>query len=140
MAQVAILLNGTPSSQKTDMGRALAVLLGCPLISAPTIADALTAQTGPMAPAAGVRALAVDTVWRLAGLIEAGVVLDASWTSAGDQSLVRAGILTAGSPRTVEVWCDGDAEPLGVTPVVQVDTSSDVDMDALVQEISAQFV
>ncbi|BDZ49247.1 hypothetical protein GCM10025867_14880 [Frondihabitans sucicola] len=139
MAQVAILVNGTPDPRKTEISSALGILLGCPVLQPSKVQEALLRQTGPVAPAAGVRALAIETTWRTAGLIEAGVVLDAGW-EASDSGAVRTGLESAGSPRLVEVWCGESGEPLGLSPVVRVDDVATVDMDALVQEISALFV
>ena len=139
MAQVAILVNGSPDPRKTEISSALGILLGCPVLQPSKVQEALTQQTGPVAPRDGVRALAIETIWRTAGLIEAGVVIDASF-EAPDAPLVAASLERAGSPRLVEVWCAGAGDPLGVAPVVRVDDVTTVDMDALVQEISALFV
>lgn len=139
MAQVAILLNSTGDPRVGEISRALGILLGCPVLTPGPVQEALAKQTGPVAPAAGVRELALDTVWRTAGLVEAGVIVEAQLT-ADDAASVTRGIEAAGSPRTVEVWCGPDGGALGVTPVVLVPDAGDVDMDALVQEISARFV
>lgn len=139
MAQVAILVNGTPDPRKTEISSALGILLGCPVLQPSKVQDALTQQTGPVAPRDGVRALAVETIWRTAGLVEAGVVIDASFDGS-DAAVVAASLPSAGSPRLVEVWCAGAGEPLGLAPVVRVDDVATVDMDALVQEISSLFV
>lgn len=139
MAQVAILVNGTPDPRKTEISSALGILLGCPVLQPSKVQDALTQQTGPVAPRDGVRALAIETVWRTAGLVEAGVVIDAS-LSGSDAAVVAAALPSAGSPRLVEVWCAGAGEPLGLAPVVRVEDVATVDMDALVQEISSLFV
>lgn len=139
MAQVAILVNGSPDPRKTEISSALGILLGCPVLQPSKVQEALIQQTGPVAPRTGIRALAIETIWRTAGLVEAGVVIDAS-LEASDAPLVAASIEGAGSPRLVEVWCAGAGEPLGIAPVVRVDDVTTVDMDALVQEISALFV
>jgi hypothetical protein len=139
MAQVAILVNGSPDPRKTQLAATLAAVLGCPTLSPVKVQEALLQQVGPVAPRPAVLALADETVWRTAGLIEAGVVIDAAWGPA-DRAAVEAGLTLAGSPRLVEVWCSGATDPLELTPVVRVDTTGDVDMDSLVVEISALFV
>jgi hypothetical protein len=139
MAQVAILVNGPSDPRKTEISSALAILLGCPLLHPSRVQEALIQQTGPVAPRARIRALSIDTIWRTSSLIEAGVVIDASWEAA-DLEAARAGLEGAGSPRLVEVWCGPSGEPLGLGPVVEVDDATAVDMDALVQRISALFV
>jgi hypothetical protein len=138
MAQVAILVNGSPDPRKTEIASALGILLGCPVLQPAKLQDALTQQTGPVAPRAGIRALAIDTVWRTAALIEAGVVIDATW-DAGDADAVLAPLAAGDAPRLVEVSC-GDVPAIGDWPVVRVASLATVDMDALVQEIGALFV
>ena len=137
MAQVAILVNGSPDPRKAELAKTLALVLGCPVLSPKPIEESLAAQTGPMADPARLASLAGDTVWRTAGLVEAGVVIEASY-SADRATAVKAGLLLSGSPRLVEVFC-GEGEPLGLTPFVAVDFDDDVDMDALVVEIGALF-
>jgi hypothetical protein len=138
MAQVAILVNGTPDPRKTEIASALGILLGCPVLQPSKLQDALTQQTGPVAPRAGIRALAIDTVWRVAALVEAGVVIDATWDAA-DAEAVLTSLRASDAPRLVEVRC-GDEPAIGEWPVVRVASLATVDMDALVQEISALFV
>jgi len=151
MAQVAIIVNGLPDPRKSELARTLGLVLGCPVLQPKTVEDALHMQTGPVVDRASLRDLAAQTIWRTAGLIEAGVIVDASWTT-DDAEVVGAGLELAGTPRTVEVWCGGAAGrggadgggasgtgPIGVNPVVRVDGFDGVDMDALVVEISAQF-
>jgi hypothetical protein len=138
MAQVAILLNGSPDPRKTEIASALGILLGCPVLLPSRIRDALVQQTGPVASRPAIERLADDTIWRTAGLVEAGVVVDSTWAAA-DAAVVEAGLALAGSPRVVEVTFGTDA-PLGVGPVVTVDDIATVDMDALVQSISEKFV
>ncbi|MCU1527433.1 MAG: hypothetical protein JWP75_1196 [Frondihabitans sp.] len=139
MAQVAILINGSPTPRKTQLSATLATVLGCPVLTPAKVQEVLVQQVGPVAPRAGVLKVADEATWRTAGLVEAGIVIDAEWGQ-GDRTAVEAGLELAGSPRLVEVWCVGATEPLGLTPVVHVDTSGEVDMDALVVEISALFV
>ena len=139
MAQVAIIVNGTPDPRKSEISSALGILLGCPVLKPTAVQETLTQATGPVAPREGIRRLAIETVWRTAGLIEAGVVVDAFFERA-DADAVTGGIDLAGSPRVVEVWCGAPGGELGLTPFVQVDAVETVDMDALVQEISALFV
>jgi glucokinase len=166
MAAVAILVNGLPGAGKTTLGRELAGLLGCPLISKDAIAEPLGTIAGPMIPPSTLGGIAMDTLWAMAGAVEAGVVLDAVWLAGRDESYLRDGLTTAGSPRVVEVWCEvsdevaedrlrsrpnaessiawraahAGAAPMGIAPVVRVDTSADIDMPELVQEIAAHFV
>jgi hypothetical protein len=139
MAQVAILVNGSPDPRKTQLAETLGAVLGCPVLTPLKVQEALLQQVGPVAPRAAIVALASETTWRTAGLIEAGVVVDGTWAPS-ERASVDSGLALMGTPRLVEVWCEGTSEPLELTPVVRVDTSGEVDMDALVVEISALFV
>jgi len=177
MASVAILVNGLPGSGKTTLSATLAGVLGCPLLAKDPIKEALADLAGPMIDPQALGGIAMDTVWAMAGAVEAGVVVDSFWHRPRDLEFARPGVERAGSPRTVEVWCDVDpevalqrvvdrlaaggrhpahgtvesaraswpewsaaAEPLGLWPVIRVDTSTPVDMDDLVMQISERFV
>ncbi|WP_066518146.1 AAA family ATPase [Curtobacterium ammoniigenes] len=168
MASVAILVNGLPGAGKSALGAELAALLGCPLLSKDTLVRSLTDMVGPMIPAPALGAIAMDTMWRMAAAIDAGVVVDAVWLAERDRGFLEAGLATAGTARAVEIWCDIDetearrrlserspsderglrfwdehganAAPVGVTPVIRVSTAERVDIAELVQEIAAHFV
>lgn len=179
MAQVAIIVNGMPASGKSTIGSALAEVLGCPFLSKDRIKEPLADIAGPMIPSRELGAIAMTTMWQMAGAVENGVVLDAVWLPLRDRAFLEAGLASAGSPRVVEVWCHvdaatarerladrydpgapvrhevhgdladiqafwdehgADAGPMGVGPVVRVDTTAPYDVGALVQEIASHFV
>ena len=177
MASVAILVNGLPGSGKTTVSATLAGVLGCPLLAKDPITEALADLAGPMIAPQALGSIAMDTVWSMAAEVEAGVVVDSFWHRPRDLELARAGVSRAGSPRTLEVWCDVDSDvalqrvvdrlaaggrhpahgtveqtraswpewadaaaPLGGWPVIRVDTTTPVDVDALVMQISEHFV
>ncbi|MCJ1714525.1 AAA family ATPase [Curtobacterium sp. VKM Ac-2922] len=108
MAQVAIIVNGMPASGKSTIGAALAEVLGCPFLSKDRIKEPLADIAGPMIPSRELGAIAMGTMWQMAGAVENGVVLDAVWLPVRDRAFLEAGLATAGSPRVVEVWCDVD--------------------------------
>lgn len=139
MAQVAIIVNGPATAGKAEISRALGILLGCPVLDPAPLLQTLKQQTGPVAPAESMRALAVETVWRTAGLVDAGVIVDGTFEPS-DRAAVQRGFDLAGAPRVVEVWCGETSGALALTPVVDVESVDTVDMDALVQRISALFV
>ncbi|AMM19920.1 hypothetical protein AX769_06810 [Frondihabitans sp. PAMC 28766] len=138
MAQVAIIVNGSADPRKSEISRALGILLGCPVLDPAPLDAVITTATGPVVAADDVQALAVETVWRTVGLVEAGVVVDGVF-AAGDREAVSRGIELGGGPRVVEVWCGEPGGELGLSPVVQVPDVAAVDMDALVQEIGELF-
>jgi predicted kinase len=177
MASVAILVNGLPGSGKTTLSATLAGVLGCPLLAKDPIKEALADLAGPMIDPHALGGIAMDSVWAMAAEVEAGVVVDSFWHRPRDLEHARAGVERAGSPRTLEVWCDVDsdvalqrvvdrlaaggrhpahgtveqtraswsewadaASPLGEWPVIRVDTTTPVDVDALVMRISEHFV
>ena len=108
MAQVAIIVNGMPGSGKSTIGAALAEVLGCPFLSKDRIKEPLADIVGPMIASRPLGGIAMDTVWAMAGAVENGVVLDAVWVTPESRDFLTAGLLTAGSPRAVEVWCHVD--------------------------------
>ncbi|TCK66415.1 AAA family ATPase [Curtobacterium sp. PhB136] len=179
MAQVAIIVNGMPGSGKSTVGAALAEVLGCPFLSKDRIKEPLADIAGPMIASRPLGAIAMTTMWAMAGAVEHGVVLDAVWLPSRDRAFLEAGLASAGSPRAVEVWCDVDhataverltdrydpgspvrhevhgdltdilafwdehgptAGPIGLGPVVRVDTTRSYDVGQLVQEIASHFV
>lgn len=142
MASVAILVTGSTDSGTASLARTLAAVLGCPALSADPVRSALADQVGPMVPAERLEALADEAIWSTAAALEAGVVVTGDWT--GDEAVGRVteGLARAGSPRTVEVWCDardGASAPLGAWPVVRADATGEADLDALVTEIGEHF-
>jgi len=108
MAAVAILVNGMPASGKSTIGGALAEMLGCPFLSKDRIKEPLAEIAGPTIASRAIGGIAMDTVWAMAGAVEAGVVVDAVWLPERDRGFLEAGLTAAGSPRVVEVWCDVD--------------------------------
>lgn len=145
MASVAILVTGSPASGTTALAGQLAALLGCPVLSTTPLIEGFRVLLGPQAKAARLAGIARDTLWRLASETEGGIVVDAGAVEALELDPLRQGLVTAGSPRTVEVRCEAPGEqapsgPLGAWPVVRVDTSSAVDFDALVLELGQHFL
>jgi predicted kinase len=110
MASVAILVNGLPGSGKTTLSATLAGVLGCPLLARDPIKEALADLAGPMIDPQALGSIAMDTVWAMAAEVEAGVVVDSFWHRPRDLEAARAGVARAGSPRTLEVWCDVDPD------------------------------
>ncbi|WP_314101808.1 ATP-binding protein [uncultured Frigoribacterium sp.] len=110
MASVAILVNGLPGSGKTTLSATLAGVLGCPLLAKDPVKEALADLAGPMIDPQALGSIAMDTVWAMAAEVEAGVVVDSFWHRPRDLEPARAGVSRAGSPRTLEVWCDVDPD------------------------------
>jgi predicted kinase len=108
MAVVAIIVNGMPASGKSTIGASLAEVLGCPFLSKDAVKEPLADLVGPMIASRTLGGIAMDTVWAMAGAVEAGVVVDAVWLTDEDLGYLEAGLERAGSPRVVELWCDVD--------------------------------
>ncbi|KQO63877.1 hypothetical protein ASF23_04340 [Curtobacterium sp. Leaf261] len=107
-----MLVNGLPGSGKTTIGASLAEVLDCPFLSKDAVKEPLADIVGPMIPSRQLGGIAMDTVWAMAGAVEAGVVIDSVWLEGRDRSFLEAGLVAAGSPRVVEVWCDASRESI----------------------------
>jgi glucokinase len=168
VAKAAILVNGLPASGKTSLATQLGLLLGCPVLSKDPVKELFADLTAPTVPGDVLGGIAMDAVWALAAQIPDGVVIDSFWLSGRDEQHTRAGIERSGARRVVEVWCDlppaearerfdarvaerhsihndrvdrfGDAQPLGICPVVRVDTRQAVDFDALLPELAQHLL
>jgi glucokinase len=162
MATAAILVNGLPGSGKSTLGVKLAALLGCPMLSKDVIKEQLAESTGLAVASQRLGGIAMDTAWALASAIEDGVVIDSFWYHERDRAFAARGVQLSGASHVLEVWCDvpldvareryetrdrhgihetafgpwEGAEPLGLWPVVRVDTASTVDFDALLPELA----
>jgi predicted kinase len=166
MATAAILVNGLPASGKTTLGAKLALLLGCPFLSKDAVKESLADLTGETVASRVLGGIAMDTVWSLAAAVRDGVVVDSFWYSGRDDEFIREGVARTGATRVVEVWCDvpldvardryearerhpihdgvfGEwvaAQPVGIWPVVRVDTSSAVDFESLLPELAQHLL
>jgi predicted kinase len=168
MASVTILVNGLPASGKSTLAVQLGQLLDCPVLTKDALKEPFGELLGGRADSARLGALAMDTLWRLAAETDGGVIVDAVLPRSRDLDHVRHGLLAAGSPRTVELWCEvpvglaqarfrarepsradvhrgwddtlATMEPLGAWPLIRVDTTQAVDFDALVQQLGAAFL
>ena len=170
MASVAVLVNGLPGSGKSALATQLGALLGCPVLAKDVLKESFAELLGPRADGSALGSLAMDTAWSLAAQIEGGVVIDSFWMTGRDTFTMQRWLETAGAPRAVEVWCDVPPElarqrfeariasgerhgvhttwdegwdasrPVGLAPVIRLDTATLVDLDALVLELGAAFL
>jgi glucokinase len=166
MATAAILVNGLPASGKSTLATQLALLLGCPVLSKDVVKESLAELTGGTVPGSTLGGIAMDSIWSLAAAITDGVVIDSFWFAGRDDDFVRAGIARSGAKRVVEVWCQvprelaevrfaqrqrrrihsgqlddwAGAQPVGMWPVVRVDTSSPTDFGTLMPELAAHLL
>lgn len=106
-----MLLNGVPGAGKTSLSMPLAWELGAPVIGKDAVKESLFGVAGVSLPTGPLGALASDTMWRLARLIEGLVVVDSFWATGRDEDFLHAGLQVSGAARAVEVWC---AVPLEV--------------------------
>jgi predicted kinase len=161
VANAAILVNGLPASGKTTLSAQLGLLLGCPVLSKDPVKELFADLTAPTVPGQTLGGIAMDAVWSLAERIPDGVIVDSCWLSGRDEGFARAGIARSGATRVVELWCElpfaeartrrhrvhddrlerfVGAKPLGIWPVVRVDTRLPVDFDALLPELAHHLV
>jgi predicted kinase len=164
MASVAILVNGLPAAGKTTLATTLGPLLDCPVLTKDPVKELFADMLGPQADSRRLGGITMDALWRLAAETGGGVVIESTF----DREHTRRGLEVAGSPRTVELWCDvplelarerflartpdrhaihgewvDDAaprEPLGDYPLIRVDTSKPVDLDDLMVRLGAAFL
>lgn len=113
-----VLVNGLPGAGKTTLARALAQEMALPLLSKDVVEEAVGAG-------------AHEALWSLLADCPGGAVVESWWPTSATH-YVSAGLARAGidAARTAEVWCDVPAQtessagPLGLGPVVRVDTGS----------------
>jgi glucokinase len=166
MATATILVNGLPASGKSTLATQLALLLGCPVLSKDAVKESFAELTGETVPGSTLGGIAMDSIWSLAAAITDGVVIDSFWFAGRDDDFIRAGIARSGAKRVVEVWCQvprelaevrfaqrqrhrihsgwlddwAGAQPVGMWPVVRVDTSSPTDFRTLMPELAAHLL
>jgi predicted kinase len=108
VATIAVLLNGPPGAGKSTLARELAAQLGVPLISKDLLKEAMADQVLSRLPPTGLGAIASDAMWRLASLVDGGVVVDSFWSAGRDEGHLRTGLAVAGVGDAVELWCTAD--------------------------------
>jgi predicted kinase len=107
----AIVVNGLPGVGKSTLAAALSDELNIPAISRDAIKEALADFVDVPLPTSRVGAIASDTLWALAGLIEGPVIVESFWFSGRDEAFFEQGLSTAGIVQGVEIWCEA---PVGI--------------------------
>ncbi|OJX80283.1 AAA family ATPase [Leifsonia sp. 71-9] len=110
MADRALLINGVPASGKTTLARRLEDALGLPLVTKDDIKESLADAVSVPLPTSPLGAIASDTMWALAGLIDGTVIVESFWFSGRDGGFLRRGLEEAGIVGGVELWCEASAE------------------------------
>ncbi len=110
VATIAVLVNGPPGAGKSTMAGELARQLAVPLISKDLLKEAMADQVISHLPTTGLGAIASDAMWRLAALVDGGVVVDSFWSAGRDEGFLRNGLAVAGVEDAVELWCTADID------------------------------
>lgn len=108
MASIAVLLNGPPGAGKSTLAGELAAQLGVPCVSKDLLKEAMADQVLSHLPPTGLGAIASEAMWRLARLVDGGVVVDSFWLTGRDEGHLRDGLAVAGVQDAVELWCTAD--------------------------------
>ena len=167
MSNLFVLVAGPPGSGKTTLAEPLAVKLGLPLIAKDAIKEALMDALGPPSSVEESRRIGRAASATLIAVAKTshGAVLENAFTAEAVPSLrslpgsivevrctvprelalfryrERAAYRHAGHlddlRAEAEIWNAELVIPLGVGPIVGVDTSAPVDIDALAQDIAA---
>jgi predicted kinase len=106
MSRSIVLLNGVPGAGKTTLSAPFARELDATLISKDAIKEALADAVAASLPTSRLGALASDTMWRLAAMVDGLAVVESFWATERDEQFLRAGLTTAGAERAIEVWCE----------------------------------
>jgi predicted kinase len=167
MASGVVLVNGLPGSGKTTLAAVLAATLDAQLLSKDAVKEAIAAILKDPPTVGPLGAIAMDTVWALASAIPATVVIESWWFRPREAGLgvvgapraveiwcdvpgdlARSRYETRDRPQMyedarhlVEDWRHwvAQAQPLGLTPVVRVDTSIPVDHAELARAVRAHL-
>lgn len=142
---LVVLVNGLPAAGKSTLARALARQLALPLFSKDVINETHASVLGSAAPGRSwnraLGAAASETMWALLADAPCGAVLENSWRAdvrpLVAKGLARAGIERARALMTADEWAAmvANGEPLGLGPVIRIDTSRPVDIPALAARV-----
>nr|WP_277348471.1 AAA family ATPase [Planctomonas sp. JC2975] len=100
------MINGMPGAGKTTLAPHLAAELGWPLVGKDMLKEVFGDILGvPVEKTAMLGALASDTMWSLAALVDGPVIVESFWRSDRDQEFLRRGLEVANAGPVVEVWC-----------------------------------
>lgn len=105
-----MVVNGLPGSGKTTLCAGLGAALGLPVLSKDAIKEALAEIVATPVPTSPLGAVASDTLWSLAALVQGPVIVESFWFSGRDDDYLSEGLGRAGLERGVEVWCEAPVD------------------------------
>lgn len=105
-----VLINGMPGSGKTTLAGPLAAELGAQLLSKDGVKEALAGMLVAPTGVPQLGAIAMETIWALAGATTDTVLIESFWFRPRDLRFAEEGLRGVRARSVVEVWCDVPVE------------------------------
>lgn len=106
MASEVILVNGLPGSGKSTLAVGLAANTSACLLPKDAVKEALASLLPDSTIVAPLGAIAMDTMWALAGALPGTVIVESWWFRPRDLPFAAIGLRRVRAAAVVEIWCD----------------------------------